>query len=127
MQNLKVLFFKDVFVNHALGSVFFRKNLISRRIRKSIEHNPQRVYYSTRNYLYIAKKYGKKFPKELGILKVLNRLFIYEVRKIIFYEDNKIKKLYAKIVGLIHFLIGKYGKQDIWTEFGNELSLKLLI
>ena len=112
-KNLKVLYFKDVLVKHALGSVFLRKNLITRKIRTKVEHNPQRVYYFARNFLYVAKKYGKQFPKEMGMLKTLNMLYIHEVTKIILYEDKKLKKLYAKLLGAFHFLICKYGKYDI--------------
>ncbi len=113
VQNLKVLYFKDVLVSHALGSVFLRKNLITRKVRTKVEHNPQRVYYFARNFLYVAQKYGKRFPKEMGMSKIINMLFVHEVTKILLYEDQKLKKLYAKLLGVYHFLIGKYNKYDI--------------
>lgn len=113
VKNFKILYFKDALVQHALGSVFERKNLITRKVRTKVEHNPQRVYYFARNYLYTAKMYGKRFPKEIGMLKTLNILFIHEVTKIILYENEKLKKLYAKLIGLYHFSINKYGKYDI--------------
>ena len=108
-KNYKILYFKDALVEHKLGSVFRRKNLITKKIRTKIEHNPQRTYYFARNFLYIASKYGKKFPREMGMLKIINILFIHEVTKIILYEDTKLKKIYAKFLGLYHFLINKYG------------------
>ncbi len=113
INNLKVLYFKDVLVQHALGSVFLRKNLIYWKIRTKIEHNPQRVYYFARNFLYVAQKYGKQFPKEMGMLKTINMLFVHEVTKIILYEDQKAKKLYAKFLGLFHFIKNKYRKYNI--------------
>jgi len=113
VKNFKILYFKDALVQHSLGAVFKRKNLITRKIRTKVEHNPQRVYYFARNYLYTAKMYGKRFPKEIGMLKTINILFVHEVTKIILYEDDKFKKLYAKLLGLYHFVINQYGKQDI--------------
>ena len=113
VQKLKILYFKDALVAHSLGTVFRRKNLITGKIRTKVEHNPQRVYYFARNYLYVASKYGKQFPKEMGMLKTLNILYIHELTKIILYEADKSKKINAKLIGLYHFLIGKYGKQDI--------------
>jgi len=113
VNHLKVLYYPHIFVKHALGAVFVRKNLITRKKRSKVEHNPQRTYYFARNFLYVAKHFGKKFPKEMGMLKILNILFIHEVTKIILYEDQKLKKLYAKFMGLSHFLLGKYGKYDI--------------
>ncbi|QOY51419.1 glycosyltransferase [Candidatus Sulfurimonas baltica] len=113
-KNYKILYFKDVLVEHNLGSLFERRNLITKKIKIKTEHNPQRIYYFARNYLYIASKYGKKFSKEASIFKIINILFIHEVTKIIFYEDNKFKKIYAKFLGLYHFLVGKYGKHNIY-------------
>lgn len=113
LQKFKILFFKDALVVHSLGTIFERKNLITRKIRRKTEHNPQRVYYFARNFLYVSNKFGKDFPKEMRMLKILNILFVHEVTKIILYEDSKLKKLYAKFLGLYHFLIEKYGKYDI--------------
>ena len=113
INNFKVLYYPKIFVQHSLGAVFIRKNLITRKERSKVEHNPQRTYYFARNFLYVAKQFGKRFPKEMGMLKILNILFIHEVTKIILYEDQKLKKLYAKFMGLTHFIFGKYGKYDI--------------
>lgn len=112
-QDYKIFYFKDVLVEHSLGDLIKRKNLFTRKIKEKIEHNPQRVYYITRNYLYISKVYGKKFPKKFNFIRSLNILFIHEVTKILIYEDQKLKKLYSKLVGLFHFIIGKYGKYTI--------------
>ena len=59
------------------------------------------------------KKYGKQFPKEMGMLKTLNILYIHELTKIILYEADKLKKISAKLLGLKHFFLKKYGKFDI--------------
>jgi len=110
MNNFKVLYFPNIFVQHALGAVFLRKNIFTKKTRAKREHNPQRIYYFARNYLYLSKKFGKYFPKELNIFKILNILFIHEITKILLYEDQKTVKLHAKFLGLIHFLTNKYGK-----------------
>lgn len=112
-NNFKILYFKDVFVDHSLGNLFQRKNIITGKIRNKIEHNSQRTYYITRNYLYTWKKYSKVFPQEFNILKTINVMFIHGITKILLYEDKKASKIYAKFVGLCHFIIGKYGKYDL--------------
>ncbi len=113
VEKFKILYFKDALVAHSLGTVFQRKNLITGKLRTKVEHNPQRVYYFARNFLYTASQYGKQFPKEMGMLKIINILFIHEVTKILLYENDKFKKISAKFMGLYHFMIGKYGKYDI--------------
>ena len=109
----KIYYFHNIMVEHNLGDLFERRNIFTSKLKTKTEHNPQRVYYITRNFLYTWKKYKKRFPNEFNILRTLNILFIHEVTKIIIYEDQKLKKLYAKLLGMYHFAIGKYGKYDI--------------
>jgi rhamnosyltransferase len=59
-----IVSFNHIHLNHKLGrnahsgyfGVLFK--------RKRIVHNPVRVYYMMRNYLYVRKKYSAKFPEE---------------------------------------------------------------
>jgi len=109
----KIYYFKDIMIEHSLGNLFQRRNPFTKKIRNKIEHSPQRAYHITRNYMYTWKKYSKKFPKEFNLLRTLNILFVHEVTKILIYEDQKLKKLYAKLMGLFHFIINKYGKYEL--------------
>ena len=111
--NLRILYFKDVLVEHALGELYLRKNLLTGKKKYKVEHNNQRVYYIARNSLYLSMKYRKIFPKEFRLLKIINIVFIHDVTKILLYETSKLKKIKAKFLGLYHFLINKYGKYEI--------------
>ncbi len=113
LNNLKIYMIKNIYILHHIGEIFKRKNLISRKIKEKIEHNPQRVYYMTRNRLILSKKYAKSIPKEYNLLKTLNILFIHDITKIILYEDQKLKKLYAKFLALFHFIINKTGRYHL--------------
>lgn len=110
LAGYKTLLFKNILLEHQLGVLYKRKNLLTRKIKHKREHNPQRAYYIARNHLYLARKYGKLLPQEFAILKVLNIVFIHDITKILLYEDQKFKKIAAKLLGLYHFMIGKYGK-----------------
>lgn len=112
-NNLKILLLKKHFILHHIGEVFFRKNLITRKIKSKIEHNAQRVYYITRNRLYLSKKYTKHSPHEYGFIKTFNLLFIHEVIKILLYESDKYAKIRAKTIALMHFFTNKMGKYQI--------------
>jgi rhamnosyltransferase len=113
MLDYKILYFPDIMLQHSLGNLFQRKNLVTRKLRNKIEHSPQRVYYGARNFLYLSKKYSKAFPREFSLPKILNILFIHEITKILIYEDQKLAKINAKFLGLWHFIIGKYGKHEL--------------
>lgn len=113
LSGYKTLLFKNILLEHQLGILHKRKNLLTRKIKYKREHSPQRAYYIARNYLYLARKYGKVLPQEFSLLKVLNIVFIHDVTKIFLYEDQKFKKIYAKFLGAYHFIIGKYGKYTL--------------
>jgi len=113
VNGYKIVQMSQHYLIHQLGEVFMRKNFLTGKVKEKIEHNPQRVYYMTRNRLYLSKKYSALSPREYSLLKTVNILFIHDVIKILLYEDNKIDKLYAKCLGLYHFVIGRYGKYDI--------------
>ena len=113
IKKFKILYFPDVFVEHKLGEVHLRTNIFTRKKKYKTEHNAQRAYYISRNSLYLSKNYGKYFPKEFGMLHILNIVFIHDVTKILLYEIDKWNKLKAKFIGLYHFLINRYGKYNL--------------
>ena len=113
IKKFKILYFPDVFVEHKLGEVHLRTNIFTRKKKYKTEHNAQRAYYISRNSLYLSKNYGKYFPKEFGILHILNIVFIHDVTKILIYEIDKWNKLKAKFIGLYHFIINRYGKYNL--------------
>ena len=113
IKKFKILYFPDVFVEHKLGEVHLRTNIFTRKKKYKTEHNAQRAYYISRNSLYVSKNYGKYFPKEFGMLHILNIVFIHDVTKILLYEIDKWNKLKAKFIGLYHFLINRYGKYNL--------------
>ena len=113
IKKFKILYFPDVFVEHKLGEVHLRTNIFTRKKKYKTEHNAQRAYYISRNSLYLSKNYGKYFPKEFGMLHILNIVFIHDVTKILIYEIDKWNKLKAKFIGLYHFIINRYGKYNL--------------
>lgn len=113
IKKFKILYFPDVFVEHKLGEVHLRTNIFTRKKKYKTEHNAQRAYYISRNSLYLSKNYGKYFPKEFGMLHILNIVFIHDVTKILLYEIDKRNKLKAKFIGLYHFIINRYGKYNL--------------
>ena len=70
-------------------------------------HLPIRYYYRTRNRLFVAKKYILSFPA--FVLKDFF-IFINEILKIIFLENNKCLKIKRIIRGLMDYIKNKYGK-----------------
>lgn len=100
-QNKKIIEVGSGFLNHSLGDSE-EKNVLGKKILIT-NHSPIRRYYMSRNILYMIQKYP-----ELRI-KYLIFLFL-EWIKILFLEENSIKKLKYSIKGIQDFLYKKVGR-----------------
>lgn len=74
--------------------------------RVAYNHSDLRNYYMARNHVYMAKKY----PKNVSMIYVLLKELEIELI-ILFYEENKIKKIRARHRGLIDGLMLNMGKK----------------
>jgi rhamnosyltransferase len=99
----KILVTKKISLSHNLGEQY-SKGLAA--FRKLSKHSPLRMYYMTRNNLYLWKKY---FFKDTSF--ILERIITYfkSLLKIIFFFPDK--KTYLKFVtkGTKDFLNSKFG------------------
>jgi rhamnosyltransferase len=89
-----ILLCKNAFLYHTLGET------TKKYFRAFIQHSPQRVFYQTRNRLYIIYKYGKKY-KSIRNSEIVR--FIVKLPKIIFLESQKVEKVIMYIKGIIAF------------------------
>jgi rhamnosyltransferase len=96
-----------IYLHHNLGTEYFKTNLLTRRTLNFRKHSPNRVYYMTRNNLFLWKNYLFVNP---GL--VWNRIknFMKLIYEITFYYPGKL--LYYKYIakGAFHFLISKYDR-----------------
>jgi len=63
-------------------------------------HNPIRIYYRTRNRLYVDNKYKKIFP---DYVKEDLRHFLRELFDIMVCENQRFKKVFMMIKGYLHY------------------------
>lgn len=71
-------------------------------------HKPFRLYYKTRNLLYLRKLYKDKL---LDLLKIEYDSYIRTVVKIILFEKQKFLKIKMILVGILDFIRGKKGRR----------------
>ncbi|EPH3431980.1 glycosyltransferase family 2 protein [Klebsiella michiganensis] len=93
-----------IVINHALGN---------RKIKLGFSPTNYpfyRKYYVTRNRLNVWKRYVKKYP---SFILYDFSAFLLDLFRVMFLEDNKIKKLKAMIAGGGDFMRGKYGKMEM--------------
>ncbi|SDT22645.1 rhamnosyltransferase [Mucilaginibacter mallensis] len=98
---------KNIYLKHNLGIKYFKKNIITRQTRQLTTHSPARVYYMTRNNLFLWKKYiftnpGLIFNRIKNLIRLVGEVTFYYPDRITYY------KYIAK--GTYDFLISKYGR-----------------
>ncbi|HBG49051.1 MAG TPA: hypothetical protein DDW90_06040 [Cyanobacteria bacterium UBA9971] len=103
LKNYKIIKFKNILINHSLGKQVSVNE-------KLFIHSPIRIYYQTRNFLYMLSKYFFFFPC------LFFRYGLSEIKRIFinFYFDRvNIKAKFRKILeGFRDFILNKYGKYE---------------
>jgi rhamnosyltransferase len=70
-------------------------------------HSPLRRYYMTRNRLWLTKAYFRQEPIWLFRFMVIT---VKETLRLILFENQRVLKIYATLLGCAHFVTGKMGK-----------------
>jgi rhamnosyltransferase len=105
-EGYKVIQCNNAILKHSLGAI---KNINLLGYKYTITtHRPFRLYYFTRNGLYVAFKYISDYPYFFfyftsGLWK--------NIFKAIFFEDSKMERLKNICAGFSDFLMGRYGKK----------------
>jgi len=104
-RGFTILQVNSAVLHHALGSLVSRRFIF--RTVAVTNHPPVRIYYRTRNRLFVSRKYYRRFP--LWAMKDLI-IFGNELIKILFFEKQKARKFSMVIRGIQDFLAGRFGK-----------------
>lgn len=105
-NNYKVLRLNYIEIIHNLGDIRYKK--IFKKEFLCLNHNYLRVYYRVRNYNYIKKEYYDVAPEFCDILVKIKAL----VWCIIFYENDKLRKLRSIYFAKKDFKKNIYGKYN---------------
>jgi rhamnosyltransferase len=108
-NNYRVCLIQNIKFRHELGKMILVRNWwIGSKVLRNI-HAASRIYYMTRNFMYVYAKYHKYFRNELNrnLVVVCNRIknaFLYS-------KGSRLKVIFYVIKGIKDFLIGKFGKR----------------
>ena len=105
LHGYKIIQCNDVKLMHNLGDIRTYRYL-GRTIYNS-NHSWIRRYYITRNRLFVMNKYKKFFP---DICAEMLREFRGEIKGIILFEEDKIRKLIMIVRGWMDYLRRKMGR-----------------
>lgn len=104
---LTLVKFKNITLNHHLGTVSYHRSLATLKKTPRTLHSPIRLYYIVRNHFYLSRKFSGKFDQEMMHKRKLlwNRL-----KNNILYNKKRLAVLKYSILGFTHYLAGKKGK-----------------
>jgi rhamnosyltransferase len=105
LLGFRIVRFKNAFLNHSLGAPLVVDSYRGRYTAS--QHSPTRIYYITRNNLYIFQRYFLQLPKFI-LRRVFNLLILY--RDIVLYHQDKRERIEKGLLGVFHFIKGRYGK-----------------
>lgn len=103
----RVLRLNTVVMEHHLGDKTFHR--FFGKIYDCSNHSAIRRYYITRNNLYIRDMYMKLYP---DYCKKLIRIQKGQIKRVLLFEKNKIKKIKMIIKGYIDYKNGYTGKYN---------------
>lgn len=85
----------DVVFNHSIGERKL-KRFLGINFKPNF-HNPTRRYYAVRNAVFMLKIWGRKYPSLFWLLLLRN---VYEFLGIVLFEDNRLNKFKALLLGI---------------------------
>lgn len=70
-------------------------------------HQPDRLYYISRNYWYLRRQYASDFPE---IVAERGSQVWIKYKEHLRYHPHKLRSLWALLKGTVHGLLGRYGR-----------------
>jgi rhamnosyltransferase len=100
--------FIHIKLEHAIGEESYHRSLKSLKNSPRILHNPIRLYYMTRNFLYIRTFYKSKLDPEVNMLF---HSLMYHIKNNLLYNKSRMEVLKNIWKGIADFRAGKFGKK----------------
>jgi rhamnosyltransferase len=106
-KGFKIIHFPSIPLNHTLGELHYHRSLKNLRITPRILHSPIRLYYITRNFFYISKKYKNIFPEEMQRTK---KALANRIKNNILYNKKRLQVIGYIVKGIFDYKRNKMGK-----------------
>ena len=106
LKGYEIIKVNDVFMHHQLGETSNHISFKTGKPAKRSLHSPERIYYMTRNFLYLKNSYQNNFP----VLIIRHqRALLNEYKNNILYNQNRLLAIKNILKGAIHYLKKKKG------------------
>lgn len=106
-NGFQIIQFRNIFLSHHLGKTSLHRSLKSTKLTSRVLHSPVRIYYMSRNFLFIQSKYRVAFPEELSLRK---KILINRIKNNVLYNKNRFKVLNFILKGIIDYRKKRMGR-----------------
>jgi rhamnosyltransferase len=107
LKGFQVIQFTHIFLEHNLGETVYRRSFKTTKLSSRVLHSPERLYYITRNFLYIRSKYQKTFP---GEIKERKKILLNRIKNNLIYQKQRVTVLKYVMKGLWDYRKRRMGK-----------------
>ncbi len=101
--------FTNIFLTHNLGETSFHRSLKTSKVTSRVLHSPPRIYYMTRNLLYVRSKYRKTFGSEI---KARKRTLLNRFKNNILYNKERFQVIKYIAKGFLDYRRDRMGKLE---------------
>lgn len=107
VKGYSIIKFNNILLNHSLGLVSQHRSIKNLKVTPRALHSPVRIYYMTRNFLYLNQIYKSSFPEEMIAFRkhLFNR-----IKNNVLYNKKRHLVMRYIVKGFMDFKSGKMGK-----------------
>ena len=106
-KGFDIIQFPNIFLTHNLGQTSYHRSFKSTKLTSRVLHSPVRLYYMTRNFLYIQSKYKETFSEEINLRK---KILLNRIKNNILYNKNRFRIIKFIIKGFSDYKKNRMGK-----------------
>jgi rhamnosyltransferase len=107
MAGFRLICFNNIVLDHRIGLVSQYRSLKSGAMTSRSLHSPIRLYYMTRNYLYLRKKYKKVFPNDI---REHRKDVLVRIKNNLLYGKHRGAALHYIVKGILAYFRGDRNK-----------------
>ncbi len=107
-QGYEIIEFPNIFMHHEIGELSEQRSFKNLKSSKRSIHSVIRLYYMSRNFLYLNKKYKNLFSEQLQIHR---KDLINRVKNKLLYHPNRYKTFQYLLKAFRDYKRNRMGKQ----------------
>lgn len=108
-KGFAIIQFVNIFLTHNLGQTSYHRSFKTTKLTSRVLHSPVRIYYMTRNFLYVQSKYRGTFADEINFRR---KILFNRIKNNILYNKERFKVINFVLKGFKDYKKSRLGKLE---------------